>query len=103
MQFDFDRSLTEEIQAPEMGCCRGRASHVGSRYGFSDGSGCAGCVRHKIQSVYLAIPSDGGMVSVDYKWWNRRHALDAEEWLIFCTGVCPAVTCAVKTDDECWG
>lgn len=30
-------------------------------------------------------------------WWGRRHHLEIEkEWLIFCTGVIPAVTCAVK-------
>lgn len=30
-------------------------------------------------------------------WWERRHHLPIRrEWLTFCTGVVPAVTCAVK-------
>lgn len=30
-------------------------------------------------------------------WWSRRHHLTIQkEWLTFCTGVVPAVTCAVK-------
>lgn len=30
-------------------------------------------------------------------WWERRHGYSIEkEWLIFCTGVIPAITCAVK-------
>lgn len=30
-------------------------------------------------------------------WWNRKHHLMIQkEWLTFCTGVVPAVTCAVK-------
>lgn len=30
-------------------------------------------------------------------WWGRRHNFEIEkEWLIFCTGVVPAITCAVK-------
>lgn len=30
-------------------------------------------------------------------WWERRHHLTIQkEWLTFCTGVVPAVTCAVK-------
>lgn len=30
-------------------------------------------------------------------WWSRRHHWEMEkEWLTFCTGVVPAVTCAVK-------
>ena len=30
-------------------------------------------------------------------WWNERHHFNIEkEWLIFCTGVVPAVSCAVK-------
>lgn len=30
-------------------------------------------------------------------WWQRRHQLTIKkEWLIFCTGVIPAVSCAVK-------
>jgi len=30
-------------------------------------------------------------------WWSRRHNyLIEKEWIIFCTGVVPAVTCAVK-------
>lgn len=30
-------------------------------------------------------------------WWSRRHHLAIQkEWLTFCTGVVPAVTCAVK-------
>lgn len=30
-------------------------------------------------------------------WWSRRHQLTIQkEWLTFCTGVVPAVTCAVK-------
>lgn len=30
-------------------------------------------------------------------WWGRRHHLTIQkEWLTFCTGVIPAVTCAVK-------
>lgn len=30
-------------------------------------------------------------------WWLKRHRLLIEkEWLIFCTGVVPAITCAVK-------
>lgn len=31
------------------------------------------------------------------RWWSRRHHLTIQkEWLTFCTGVIPAVTCAVK-------
>lgn len=30
-------------------------------------------------------------------WWSRRHNFNFNrEWLIFCTGVVPAITCAVK-------
>lgn len=30
-------------------------------------------------------------------WWKNRHHFELKkEWLIFCTGVIPAVTCAVK-------
>ena len=30
-------------------------------------------------------------------WWKRRHHLEIQrEWLTFCTGVVPAITCAVK-------
>lgn len=30
-------------------------------------------------------------------WWSKRHSFSIEkEWLIFCTGVVPAITCAVK-------
>lgn len=30
-------------------------------------------------------------------WWKRRHDFEIEkDWLIFCTGVVPAITCAVK-------
>jgi cystathionine beta-lyase len=30
-------------------------------------------------------------------WWSRRHQFSIEkDWVIFCTGVVPAVTCAVK-------
>lgn len=30
-------------------------------------------------------------------WWSRRHHLTIQkDWLTFCTGVVPAVTCAVK-------
>lgn len=30
-------------------------------------------------------------------WWDRRHDFTIEkDWLIFCTGVVPAITCAVK-------
>lgn len=30
-------------------------------------------------------------------WWSRRHVFSIEkEWIIFCTGVVPAITCAVK-------
>jgi cystathionine beta-lyase len=30
-------------------------------------------------------------------WWSRRHNFSIEkDWLIFCTGVVPAITCAVK-------
>lgn len=30
-------------------------------------------------------------------WWKRRHGFTMRpEWLIFCTGVVPAITCAVK-------
>lgn len=31
------------------------------------------------------------------RWWRRRHHFSIEkDWIIFCTGVIPAVTCAVK-------
>lgn len=30
-------------------------------------------------------------------WWSRRHNYSIEkDWIIFCTGVVPAITCAVK-------
>ena len=30
-------------------------------------------------------------------WWSRRHNFTMKkEWLIFCSGIVPAVTCAVK-------
>lgn len=30
-------------------------------------------------------------------WWSKRHLFSIEkDWLIFCTGVVPAITCAVK-------
>lgn len=30
-------------------------------------------------------------------WWSKRHSFCIEkEWIIFCTGVVPAITCAVK-------
>ena len=30
-------------------------------------------------------------------WWKKRHRFHIEkEWIIFCTGVVPAITCAVK-------
>lgn len=31
------------------------------------------------------------------QWWQERHGFSiAKDWLIFCTGVVPAITCAVK-------
>lgn len=31
------------------------------------------------------------------KWWERRHHLRIEkEWLTFCTGIVPAISCAVR-------
>lgn len=31
------------------------------------------------------------------KWWETRHNLSIKkEWLIFCTGIVPAITCSVK-------
>lgn len=30
-------------------------------------------------------------------WWSKRHHFNIEnDWIIFCTGVVPAITCAVK-------
>lgn len=30
-------------------------------------------------------------------WWSKRHSFSLEkDWIIFCTGVVPAITCAVK-------
>ncbi len=30
-------------------------------------------------------------------WWSKRHHFSIEkEWIIFCTGVVPAITCAIK-------
>ena len=31
------------------------------------------------------------------KWWRERHGFEIEkEWLLFCTGVIPAISCTVK-------
>lgn len=31
------------------------------------------------------------------KWWSRRHGFEIEkEWLLFCTGVIPAISCTVR-------
>ena len=30
-------------------------------------------------------------------WWRKRHSFSIDkEWIVFCTGVVPAITCAVK-------
>lgn len=40
--------------------------------------------------------SDEWKQSIQY-WWNKRHGFSIKkDWLIFCTGVVPAITCAVK-------
>ena len=44
---------------------------------------------------YSVMPKALNQSMID--WWKRRHQFEIkEEWLIFCTGVIPAVTCAVK-------
>lgn len=55
-------------------------------------------LRNKLQSGifgYSIVTEEWYQAIVS--WWNRRHHfLMQKEWLIFCTGVVPAVTCAVK-------
>ena len=44
---------------------------------------------------YSVVPAKWYDAYID--WWKRRHAFAMRpEWLIFCTGVVPAITCAVK-------
>lgn len=55
-------------------------------------------LRHKIQNGIFgySIVTEEWYQSI-ISWWNRRHGFRMQkEWLIFCTGVVPAVTCAVK-------
>lgn len=44
---------------------------------------------------YAAVTGEWYQAIMD--WWRIRHGLEIKkEWLVFCTGVVPAVTCAVK-------
>ena len=44
---------------------------------------------------YCVVPEEWYSAFID--WWKNRHDFRMEkEWLSFCTGVVPAVTCAVK-------
>lgn len=44
---------------------------------------------------YANIPE--GWKDAIQNWWKRRHGFTFEkDWIIFCTGVVPAITCAVK-------
>ncbi len=44
---------------------------------------------------YTSVPDD--WKAAIGKWWETRHDFSiANDWLLFCTGVVPAITCAVK-------
>lgn len=44
---------------------------------------------------YNVIPDEWKKAIIN--WWSRRHNFHIhKDWLIFCTGVVPAITCAVK-------
>ena len=45
---------------------------------------------------YTMIPDDWYYAYI--RWWERRHDFRMEkEWLLFTTGVMPAISCAVRT------
>lgn len=44
---------------------------------------------------YSVLPDEWAMAYTD--WWKKRHSLDIDrEWLVFCTGVVPAISTAVR-------
>jgi cystathionine beta-lyase len=59
---------------------------------------CYGCFKEKNGNRafgYEIIPDS--WYEAYQGWWKRQHDFSMEkDWLIFCTGVVPAISCAVK-------
>ncbi|BCN31101.1 MalY/PatB family protein [Anaeromicropila herbilytica] len=55
-------------------------------------------LEHRVQTGIFgySVVTDAWTESIR-QWWSRRHRFQIEkDWIIFCTGVVPAITCAVK-------
>ncbi|MFD7439274.1 MalY/PatB family protein [Streptomyces sp. NPDC059861] len=44
---------------------------------------------------YTVVPDDYAQVIAE--WWGRRHGFEMQQdWIVFCTGVVPAISCIVR-------
>lgn len=99
MQFDFDRMTDRK----NTGSLKWDATEAGlpmwvADMDFQTAPAVLEALRNKLQHGIFgySIVTQEWYQSI-INWWNRRHGfLMQKEWLIFCTGVVPAVTCAVK-------
>ena len=99
MQFDFDR-ITDRRNTGSLkwDAAEAELPMWVADMDFQTAPAVLDALRHKIQSGIFgySIVTEEWYQSI-ISWWNRRHGFWMQkEWLIFCTGVVPAVTCAVK-------
>lgn len=99
MQFDFDR-ITDRRNTGSLkwDAAEAELPMWVADMDFQTAPAVLDALRHKIQNGIFgySIVTEEWYQSI-ISWWNRRHGFRMQkEWLIFCTGVVPAVTCAVK-------
>lgn len=99
MQFDFDR-ITDRRNTGSLkwDAAEAELPMWVADMDFQTAPAVLDALRYKIQSGIFgySIVTEEWYQSI-ISWWNRRHGFRMQKkWLIFCTGVVPAVTCAVK-------